>query len=146
MGIIHKPCALVKRKSFIDSNFLTMMRCDRFEYIRKMLHFVDSIGVDQDKPLYKLEAFLRILYTHFRTVYIPEQHIAIYKYLALCKGRLNFKVYTLSYGIKIYMLCESHPPTCQTLLPTLVLTLYILRQVLHCQDPLKTTEIPQRLF
>ena len=135
-----------KESLLLIPNFLTMMRFDRFEYIRKMLHFVYPLGVDQNKPLCKLEAFLRKLHTHFRTVYISEQHIAIYEYLELWKGRLNFKVYTLSYGIKIYMLCESHTPTFQTLLSTLVLTLYFLRQVLHCQDPLKTTEILKDYF
>ena len=69
-----------------------MMRRDKFEYIRKMLRFVDPIGVDHDKLLCKLEAFLKILRTHFRTVYIPEQYIAIDEYLALWKGRLKFKV------------------------------------------------------
>ena len=73
--------------------FLTMMICDRFEYIRKMLHFVDRHGVDHDKPLSKLEAYLKILLTEFRTVYIAEQHIAIDEYLAIWKGRLKFKVY-----------------------------------------------------
>ena len=85
-----------------------MMRLDRFEYIRKMLHFLDSLGVDHDKPSCKLQAFLKILRTQFRTVYIPEQHIAIDEYLALWKGRLKFKLYVPSkrerYGIKIYML------------------------------------------
>ena len=92
--------------------FSAMMRRDRFEYIRKMLQFVDPLGVDHDKPLCKLETFLQILQTQFKTVYIPEQHIAIDEYLALWKGRLKFKVYIPSkrerYGIKIYMFCESH--------------------------------------
>ena len=92
--------------------FSAMMRRDRFEYIRKMLYSVDPLGVDHDKPLCKLETFLKILRTQFRTVYIPEQHIAIDEYLSLWKGRLKFKVHIPSkrerYGIKIYMLCESH--------------------------------------
>ena len=92
--------------------FPAMMRRDRFEYIKKTFHFVDPLGMDYDKPLCKLEAFLKILRTQFRTVYIPEQHIAIDEYLALWKGRLKFKLYVPSkrerYGIKIYMLCENH--------------------------------------
>ena len=32
--------------------------------IRKMIHFADSLGVDHDKPLCKLEAFLKILRTY----------------------------------------------------------------------------------
>ena len=128
--------------------FLTMMICDRFEYIRKMLHFVDRHGVDHDKPLSKLEAYLKILLTEFRTVYIAEQHIAIDEYLAIWKGRLKFKVYIPSereqFGIKTYMLCEGH--SFQTLLSTMVLTLCILSQVLPCQNPLKTIQILQRLL
>ena len=73
--------------------FSTMMRRDRFEYIRKTFHFVDPLGVDHNKPLCKLEAFLKILRTQFGTVYIPERHTAIDEYLALWKGRLKFKVY-----------------------------------------------------
>lgn len=127
---------------------LTMMICDRFEYIRKMLHFVDHLGVDHDTPLSKLEAYLKILLTEFRTVYIAEQHIAIDEYLAIWKGRLKFKVYIPGereqFGIKTYMLCESH--SFQTLLSTMVLTLCILSQVLPCQNPLKTMQILQRLL
>ena len=77
-----------------------------------MLHFVDPLGLDHDTLLCKLEAFLKILRTQFRTVYILEQYIAIDEYLALWKGRLKVKVYIPSkrerYGMKIYMLCESH--------------------------------------
>ena len=117
---------------------LTMMICDRFEYI----------GVDHDKPLSRLEAYLKILLTEFRTVYIAEQHIAIDEYLAIWKGRLKFKVYIPGereqFGIKTYMLCESH--SFQTLLSTMVLTLCILSQVLPCQKPLKTMQILQRLL
>lgn len=127
---------------------LTMMICDRFEYIRKMLHFVDHLGVDHDTPLSKLEAYLKILFTEFRTVYIAEQHIAIDEYLAIWKGRLKFEAYIPGeqeqFGIKTYMLCESH--SFQTLLSTMVLTLCILSQVLPCQNPLKTMQILQRLL
>ena len=68
--------------------FSMMMRLDRFEYIRKMHRFV--LELDHDKPLCKLETFLKILWTQFRTVYIPDQHIAIDEYLALWKTRLKF--------------------------------------------------------
>lgn len=127
---------------------LTMMICNRFEYIRKMLHFIDHLGVDHDKPLSRLEAYLKILLTEFRTVYIAEQHIAIDEYLAIWKGRLKFEAYIPGeqeqFGIKTYMLCESH--SFQTLLSTMVLTLCILSQVLPCQNPLKTMQILQRLL
>ena len=49
---------------------------------------------NHDKPLCKLEAFIKILCTQFRTVYIPEQHLAIDEYLALWKGRLNQITYS----------------------------------------------------
>ena len=46
-----------------------------------------------------------MLRTQFRSIYIPEQHIAIDEYLPLWKARLKFKVYIPSklerYGIKI---------------------------------------------
>ena len=73
-----------------------------------MLHFVDPLGLDHDKPICKLEAFLKILRTQFRTVYIPEKQIAIDEYLELWKGGQKFIIYIPSkrerYGIKIYML------------------------------------------
>ena len=114
MGIIQKLYYHMywSKESLLSTPIFSIMRHDRFEYIKKMLHFVDPLGVDHDKLLCKLEIFLKMLQTQFRTIYIPEQHMAIDEYLALWKGRLKFKVYIPSkqehYGIRIYMPCVSH--------------------------------------
>ena len=113
MGIIQKLYYHMywSKESLLSTPIFSTMRRDGFEYTKKMLHFVDPLGVDHDKLLCKLEVFLKMLQAQFRTIYIPEQHVAIDEYLALWKGRLKFNVYIPSkrehYGIRIYMLCES---------------------------------------
>ena len=67
------------------------MRQARFESMWTMIHFVDPLGKDHSKSLCKLEEFLKILRTQYITVFIPEWHITVDKYLSLWKGRLRFK-------------------------------------------------------
>ena len=59
MGIIHKPYyhKYWSKESLLSTPiFSTMMKRDRFEYITKILHFVDPLGVAHNKLLCKLEA------------------------------------------------------------------------------------------
>lgn len=60
MGISY---VLVKKSLLMTPIFSKLMRRGRFEYIRKMLHFVDSLGLDHYIVTCKLEAFLEILRT-----------------------------------------------------------------------------------
>ena len=114
MGIIQKPHY---HMYWSNDNFLStpifgsLMRRDRFQQIRKVIHFVDPLKEDDDNNLRKLDDFLNALRYNFRYNYIPEKDISVDEYLSLWKGRLKFKVYIPSkrerYGVKIFMLCES---------------------------------------
>ena len=114
MGLIHKPTlhSYWSTDHIINTPiFSRLMRRDRFEQIRKMLHFTDPLLEDSQESLAKLNTFLNSLRETFRANYTPEQHLAVDEYLSLWKGRLKLKMYIPSkrerYGIKIYMLCES---------------------------------------
>ena len=114
MGLVQKPTlhSYWTTDDFINTPiFSRLMRRDRFEQIRKMVHFTDSLLEDSQDSLSKLNTFLDTLREKFRANYKPEQHLAVDEYFSLWKGRLKFKMYIPSkrerYGIKIYMLCES---------------------------------------
>ena len=68
---------------------------DRFEHIRKMLHFVDPFGTEHDKLLCTLKTFLKIICTKLRTVY-TQNNTSIDEYLTRFKGNLKFKAYIAS--------------------------------------------------
>ena len=114
MGIIEKPhyhMYWTKDHIFSTPIFSRVMRRDRFEQIRKMIHFVDPVNEDPADSLTKLSSFLDHMAEKFKNNYIPEKNIAVDEYLSLWKGRLHFRVYIPNkrerYGIKIYMCCES---------------------------------------
>ena len=73
--------------------FSRLMRRDRFEQIRKMIHFTDSLQEDPNDCLRKLSSFLDLPSESFTSVYIPEQNITVDEYLSLWKGRLKFRVH-----------------------------------------------------
>ena len=110
MGIINKP----NYKMFWtkDNIFTRLMRRDRLEQIRMMLHFTDATEEDPDDDLCKLSSFLDELLKNFQRVYNQEQNFAVDEYLSLWKGCLKLRVYIASkgehYGVKIYMCCESN--------------------------------------
>ena len=54
--------------------FSKLMRRGRFEYIRKILHFVDSLGLDHYIVTCKLEVFLEILRTSHSLELHTSQH------------------------------------------------------------------------
>ena len=95
MGIIHKQHYHMywSKESVLSTPiFSRLMRRDRFEQIRKMIHFVDPT-VQSNNSLVKLETFLNTLKQNFQTNYTLSKHVAIDEYLSLWKGRLRFKVY-----------------------------------------------------
>ena len=114
MGIVKKPMYHMywsKDHMFSTPIFSRLMRRDRFEQIRKMLHFTDPLLEDLDDPLTKLSSFLDKVQANFKRIYTPSKNVAVDEYLSLWKGRLKFRVYIPNkrerYGVKIYMLCES---------------------------------------
>ena len=114
MGIINKPDYHMfwsKDHIFSTPIFSRLMRRDRFEQIRKMLHFVDPLNEDPEDSLRKLSTFLDSMADKFQRNYTPQQNVAVDEYLSLWKGRLKFRVYIPNkcerYGVKIYMCCES---------------------------------------
>ena len=52
--------------------FSRIIRRDKFERIRKMLHFTDPISEDPEDSLIKLRGFLEKLGNSFRNNYIPN--------------------------------------------------------------------------
>ena len=59
------------------------MRRDRFEQLRKMVHFSDPENEDPMDSLRKLRFFLKYLIARYKENYIPEEHFAIDAYLSL---------------------------------------------------------------
>ena len=113
-GIIQKPTNHMywSKDPFLSTPiFSRLMRRDRFEQIRKMIHFTDPLQENPEDALRKLSSFLDSLSESFARVYTPKQNVAVDEYLSLWKGRLRFRVYIPNkrerYGVKIYMLCES---------------------------------------
>ncbi|XP_064639800.1 piggyBac transposable element-derived protein 4-like [Lineus longissimus] len=118
-GIIQKPdnqMYFSKRQSIATPFFSDIMLCDCFLLLCKFLHFADNTMMDPGIPnvsrkLYKLYPILNHLRQKFKSVYQPEQEIAIDESLMMWKGRLGWKQYIPSkrarFGIKSYELCES---------------------------------------
>ena len=84
---------------------------DKYEQIRKMLHFTDPLSEDPADSLTKLRSFLEKLVNSFRNNYTPYRNISVDEYLLLWKGRLKFRVFIPNkrenYGVKVHMLCEN---------------------------------------
>ncbi|KAJ8728606.1 hypothetical protein PYW07_006302 [Mythimna separata] len=80
---------------------------------QRCLHFVDNALCSRGKPskLTKIQPILDHLVSKFRSLYLPEQDIAIDKSLMLWKGRLSFSqliaTKAAQLGVKSYELCES---------------------------------------
>lgn len=117
-GIIRKP--LISQywstNPLIRTPFLkTVMPRNRFQSILEFLHFNDNTLYNLNDPdrdrLYKIRPVAKYLVSKFKTVYTPEQHVAIDKELVLWKDRVGVKQYIPSkrarFGIKIFSLCES---------------------------------------
>ena len=96
MGIINKPH--YHRYWSTDPVLTTpifsrLMRRDRFEQIRLMIHFTDPLEENPEDSLRKLWSFLEELPSKFVTNYMPTQHVAVDEYLSAWKGRLGFPQY-----------------------------------------------------
>ncbi|XP_066918855.1 piggyBac transposable element-derived protein 4-like [Clytia hemisphaerica] len=114
MGVIKKPeyhLYWSTRHLLSTPIFPRLMRRDRFEEIRKMIHFTKPDDEVEDDSLRKLRVTMEYLVGKFRANYVPQEALAIDEYLSLWKGRLSFRVYIPNkrerYGVKLYMLCES---------------------------------------
>jgi len=95
IGVIHEPnyhLYWTKDNIFTTSIFSRFMRCDRFEQIRKMIHFTNPLKEDPTNSLSKMDTFLDALRVKFKDNYTPAKHVAVDEYLTLWKGRLKFKI------------------------------------------------------
>jgi len=149
MGIVHKPTLPMywsKEPIFATPITSRLMRRDRFEQIRKMVHFTDPLSEDPLNSLRKLDTFMNSLREKFIANYTPTKFVAVDEYLSLWKGRLSFKIYFPNkrerYGVKIYMLCES---STGYLSKFIVYCIVIIRnKQWSCQSHLKIIKILRR--
>ena len=91
----------------------TMPR-DRFNDLRKYLHFSDNATLDQTDRLAKLRPFIKLLENQYRTVFKPTQNISVDESLWAYHGRHHARQYNPSKrarsGFKVYKLCASDGP------------------------------------
>ena len=113
MGIIQKPnyASYWSTEPIMNTPiFSRLMRRDRFQQIRSMIHFSQPF-VENDDALKKIRELFDHVNRVFGKKFSPDQELCIDEYLSLWKGRLSFRVYIPNkrerYGIKMYMLCES---------------------------------------
>ena len=94
--------------------FSETMPRDRFNDLRKYLHFADNATLDQTDRLAKLRPFLRLLEDQYRTVFVPTQNISVDESLWSYHGRHHARQYNPSKrarcGFKAYKLCASDGP------------------------------------
>ena len=88
------------------------MQRDRYEQLRKMIHFSNpEEGVNTDSLKSLIDLLDHLLNVYYEN-YTPEKSSSLDEYLSLWKGRLAFKTYIPSkremYGIKLHMVCENH--------------------------------------
>ena len=114
MGVVQKPeyhMYWTRQHTFAMPIFSQLIRRDRFKQLRKMVHFSYPENEDPMVSPRKLRFFLEYLTACYKENYIPEEHLAIDKYLSLWKGRLIFHMHIPTqqerYSIKIFMLCEN---------------------------------------
>ena len=119
MGIVEKPSirSYWSTDSLIETPiFHKTMSRDRYLNLLTFFHITDNEqavprGHDDYNPLFKVHSFKQTLQRRFRTIYTPEQHIAIDEGMVPWKGRLSFRQYLPNkpdkFGIKLYQLSES---------------------------------------
>ena len=86
MGITKKPeypMYWTTDHIFATPIFSRLMRRDRYEQIRKMIHFTDMENEDPEDSLSKLRGFINCLLEKFQSNYTPDEHLAIDEYLSL---------------------------------------------------------------
>lgn len=117
-GIIQKPDVSMfwSKKTCLETPFFrNVMSYDRFQMIRKYLHFVNNEEVDLEThpnaKLHKIWPIFQFLNAKFCSLYIPDRDVTVDESLMLYKGRLGWIQYMplkrSRFGIKTFMLCES---------------------------------------
>ena len=79
-----------------------LIRRDRYEQIRKMIHLSDPMQEDPDQSLRKVSSFLNLLAESYKRVYVQKQNDSADEYRSVSKGRLKFRVCVYIY-IYIYI-------------------------------------------
>lgn len=101
--------------------FPSVMSRDRFLLLLAFLHLNDNDkyiprGVEGHEPLFKLGPLYHRILTKFRSVYKPNQALAIDESMVAWRGNLSFRVYSpdkpVKYGLKAYVLCDSENAYC----------------------------------
>ena len=112
MGLDEKPAIenyWAKRGVFHSHYYRAVMSRNRYQLIRKFIHFADNSKADGDR-LFKVRKLINSLLERFQDSYWPSQNVAIDEQLLLHKGRLGFRQYIpikrSRFGIKIYSLCD----------------------------------------
>ena len=80
MGVVQKlesHMYRTRQHTFAMPIFSRLMRRDRFEQLRKMVHFSDPENEGPMDSLRKLRFFLEYLIARYKENYIPEEHLAI---------------------------------------------------------------------
>jgi hypothetical protein len=98
-------------KPLLETPYIRKLMSEkRFSVIEKCLHFIDNGNLpDAERSFWKIKPFFEALINRFRTVYIPDQCIAV-ESLMLWKRRLAMKHIPMKrarFGLKSYELCES---------------------------------------
>ena len=73
---------LTKQHLFVTPIFPRLVQRDRFEQIRKMIHFSDPEAEDESDSLRKLRFTLDYLISKFMNNYKLDQHVAIDEYIS----------------------------------------------------------------
>lgn len=117
MGLDEKPAIedyWAQSGIFHNYVFPSVMSRNRFQLIRRFLHFADNRQWnpnDENRDrLYKVRKFIDTLIANFQSTYWPSRNVAIDEQLLLHKGKLLFRQYIpikrSRFGIKIYSLCD----------------------------------------
>ena len=99
VGIVNKPQYHMYRTSrhvFGTPMFSRLMRRDRYEQLRKMIHFSDPEGEVNTDSLNKLKDLIDHLLNFYYENDTLEQNLPLDEYLSLSKGRLALKIYISS--------------------------------------------------
>ena len=115
MGILKLPNRhdfWRKSKLLFETNFNSVMSRDRFDLIWHYFHLQnnESLPVARD-PFWKLCWYINFLVHKFKTMYFPNEHVAIDESMVKFKRRLAFRQYMpatpIMWGVKIWSACES---------------------------------------
>lgn len=113
-GIVKKPTLDMywsSRSILSTPIFGATMPRNRFQLILKFLHFNNNEEVNEEDRLHKVRKPIDHFCNLFKTVYVPNQKLALDEGMLAWRGRLRFRVYNpskiIKYGIMVRLLCES---------------------------------------